>query len=1008
MGLLPDDAWSRCYDLTLALYDEAAEAAYLAHRYDQMEDYAERVLGHARTVLDTAKAVEIQVLAATAGNRLKEAVDIGVAFLDQLGFRFPRAASGEDVAERLQHVRTVLADRSIESLAAMPEMTDPTARTAMRMINALASPTYNSSPELFLCMVFTQVELFVRHGNGADAAVAYSTYALALCVVADGYEEGDAVGRLALALAEQFRAHHLKGRIYLNLYTFVHHWRHHLAETLDPLSEGHRTALAHGDLLFAALSAHVSCHHRLFTAPHLADAEAFLAANHDAIAKLDQRAVLTWTQIFWQTTQNLMGRSENPIELIGTAFNEKEEACQFEEENDKTLVFLYYFNKLILCTILEDNDSAYEHALRAEEYLHSVMGIVHVPMCRFYATIARLARFGKVDGAERDTLMATIQAHQAQMKAWADSAPMNYAHKHALLQAEILRVQGDGEQASDLYDTAIALAAENGYAGDAALANELAGRFYLTRGRRKVAGLYLGDAARGYQDWGALAKVRQLTAKYGELLGQSEALPAAALPTVPSSTRDVSRGSLDLASVLKASQAIAAEIVLDRLLDRMMRTVTENAGADRGFLICAQDGGQTRVWVETRVGDSMRILSKSGAPETGENLSTAIVNYVLATGQHVILKDAAKEGLFTSDPYVIRHEPKSVLCLPLMNRGKLNAVLYLENNLTTDAFTPRHLALLDLLTAQMAISIENAKLYEGLEERVAERTEALEDKVTELSRAYTTVRRAQRQLEAQALELQSAKEVAEAANRSKSSFLASISHELRTPLNSILGFSEILRDEPVGPVGLETFRDYAGSINESGQHLLGVINDLLDLAKIEAGRLELEPETLDVAREVAACVRLVANRAMNHGLTLNQTAAPGLPSLVADRRALRQMLFNLLSNAIKFTPRGGSVEVACTLGADGGMRVAVADTGMGISAADQESLFTPFVRTQEAQRRQIEGTGLGLALVKSLIEEHGGRVELSSAPDAGATFTLVFPPLPTIAANHPCPTAWSA
>ena len=308
----------------------------------------------------------------------------------------------------------------------------------------------------------------------------------------------------------------------------------------------------------------------------------------------------------------------------------------------------------------------------------------------------------------------------------------------------------------------------------------------------------------------------------------------------------------------------------------------------------------------------------------------------------------------------------------------------------------------------MAISIENAKLYEGLEERVAERTVALEEKVDELSRAYKTVRRAQIQLEAQAVELQDAKEAAEAANRSKSSFLASISHELRTPLNSILGFSEILRDETIGPVGFEMVREYASSINEGGQHLLGVINDLLDLAKIEAGRLELEPEPVNVAREIAACVRLVANRALDSGLILTQTPMPGMPTLVADRRALRQMLFNLLSNAIKFTPNGGSVEISCRIDVGGWIQIVVADTGIGIDAVDQARLFEPFARTQEAQRRQIEGTGLGLALVKSLIEQHGGRVELSSTPGAGTTFTLAFPPTSVIAASAPHPATQTA
>ena len=239
-------------------------------------------------------------------------------------------------------------------------------------------------------------------------------------------------------------------------------------------------------------------------------------------------------------------------------------------------------------------------------------------------------------------------------------------------------MQGEGETAAALYDTAVTLATENGYHGEAALANELAGRFYLATGRRKVARLYLGDAIRGYRQWGAAAKVQQLEGKYGDLLAQPAESQAATEATGPSSLRDVSSDRLDLASALKASQAIAAEIVLDRLLDRMMRTVTENAGAERGFLIRAPDGGQLNVWVESKVGDPTRIRANAAPSDDQDTLSTAIVNYVAATDQSVILNDAVNEGLFTSDRYVIEKQPKSVLCLPLKNRGNLIAVLYLE------------------------------------------------------------------------------------------------------------------------------------------------------------------------------------------------------------------------------------------------------------------------------------------------------------------------------------------
>jgi signal transduction histidine kinase len=209
--------------------------------------------------------------------------------------------------------------------------------------------------------------------------------------------------------------------------------------------------------------------------------------------------------------------------------------------------------------------------------------------------------------------------------------------------------------------------------------------------------------------------------------------------------------------------------------------------------------------------------------------------------------------------------------------------------------------------------------------------------------------------------------------------------------HAVLGFSEIIKEGLFGPAGNPRYREYAADIHCSGLHLVQLIDDLLDLAKIESGRVELAPEPIDLPDQIADCLRLVGERASNHGLRLEQRLADDLPRLSADRRALRQMLFNLLSNAVKFTPAGGCVTVWAEPRTDGGLTVAVADSGIGIAEDDRERLFLPFARTAEAEHRQIEGTGLGLVLVKALMERHGGSVSLSSAHGRGSTFALIFP-----------------
>jgi len=241
-------------------------------------------------------------------------------------------------------------------------------------------------------------------------------------------------------------------------------------------------------------------------------------------------------------------------------------------------------------------------------------------------------------------------------------------------------------------------------------------------------------------------------------------------------------------------------------------------------------------------------------------------------------------------------------------------------------------------------------------------------------------------------QLVEAKNSAESASRAKSEFLANMSHELRTPLNAIIGFSEILKQEPLGPLGHASYREYVRDVHESGVHLLKIINDILDLSKIEVGKLSLNEMPIDLRDAVESCIRIVRERAATAELDLTADLSAQLPILNADERMVKQVLLNLLSNAIKFTPAGGTVRVSAGINADCGMFIRIADSGIGIAPADIEMALQPFVQIDSTLQRKYQGTGLGLPLARSMVEMHGGRFIIESTVGAGTTITVHFPP----------------
>jgi serine phosphatase RsbU (regulator of sigma subunit) len=401
------------------------------------------------------------------------------------------------------------------------------------------------------------------------------------------------------------------------------------------------------------------------------------------------------------------------------------------EANDRFGIFSLYLHKLILSYLFDEYKEALINTIEAEKYVDGATGLFSVPVFYFYDSLARLAIYASLGNEEQELWREKIKNNQVKMKKWADFSPMNFQHKFDLIEAEIARVLGDYLGGIAYYDRAIMGAKTNQFIQEEALGNELAAQFYLNWGKERFAQIYIQEAHYSYTHWGATAKVKHLEKKYPLLLTTTPATPRLKTKTTTRTITGINSGAtLDLATVMKASQAISGEIVLGQLLVSLMKITIQNAGAQWGYLVL-ENQGKLLIEASGVINDDNVTALQSFPIEN--NLPVTLINYVARLKEDVVLNDAAKEGNFANDSYIITHQPKSILCTPLVNQGQLIVIVYLENNLTTGAFTPARLEVIKLLSGQAAIALENARLYQTLENKVIQRTAQLAEANQEIS-----------------------------------------------------------------------------------------------------------------------------------------------------------------------------------------------------------------------------------------------------------------------------------
>ncbi len=998
LQLLGDDSWSRNYELTFQVYTAAQEAEYLNGNFEAADLLAEAALQRAKNILDKVKVYEIKIESAIARSQQPKAVEMGEEIIEMLGLTLEEEAPKIEMA--------------IEDLANLPEMTDAYKLAAMEILDFISTAAFTINSEKCIKIYFTKLKLSVEHGNSRFSATSYMDYGF-WCVSRGEIETGYRFGKLGLKLSERFDVKRQKSTILMVFNSVIRHWKEHLRETLESLVDTFQSGLEMGELTYSGYAILIYCHHLFSTGEELELVEREQQKYLEKLQQLKLEYHVAYGSIGRQLSLNLLGRSEDNLKLVGEAFNEDEIVPILLEHSIATSLTYFYVAKTILCYSFKKPEEAIFNAQQFPKYKLGATAFIKTSQHNFYYSLALLAACRTVSEAQQKEYLTTVEANQQEMKNWAEHAPMNYQHKYALVEAEKARVLGKKWEAAELYEAAIKGAVEQKYAQEEALAKELAGEFYLSNGQDNLARFYLIESYYGYVRWGAKAKVRDLEKRYPQFITKviernTQNMPMDATVTALSTTNSGGWQLLDLPTVIKANQAISREIILEKLLESLMKIIIENVGARKGILILEnseQIGSEAtqEIW-EYREELGLSNICKS--TPLGEKLPIAALNYVTATQKDLVVNDAATAPKFVADPYVRQHQPKSILCAPLINRGKAIATIYLENNLIKGAFTRERLALLKMLCSQAAISLENAKLYQDLQASNGE-----------LKKYLKELKEAQIQL------VQSEKMSA------LGNLVAGIAHEINNPVGFISG-----NLKAVGEYVKELFegirlyqRFYPEIIPELEAEIEAMDLDYLeeDLPQLISSMKAATDRIAEISKSMRTFSRSDAEKKiefdihegidstlviLKHRLKPN-TARPEiqvvkeygrLPKVLCYPGPLNQVFMNLISNAIDALEESNSgrsysaiatnpnriiVRTRLLLG-ENAVEIRIADNGLGISQEVQQRLFDHLFTTKSVGK----GTGLGLSIARNIVEEkHGGKLTVTSSPGEGAEFAIVLP-----------------
>lgn len=927
--------------------------------------------------IELVNACCVQLVSLSNRSRYKEAFFLGVSVLKKLGISYPENNLIDVIEEEIEKYYLYERNGSIEKLEQKEFIYSKKDNAIAKLLNRIIGASLFFNPLSSFWSVLVNANLMVEKGVTKWALENSAAIILALVPLRNDYYTGYKLTKKAMFILQQKGFNEELYRIY-HLYSILNsHWLEPLEIAVYYAHKAYKGNLKSGEFEFSCFSFFTSQAGTLECCNSISEMQIEVEAALSFATKTGNMYSLQSFASFLQLVKSLKGETLSYGSFNDNTFNEEKHLKDINYNG--VALYYYYILRALSAVLFSDFKGAYTLTKKAAPHLLHVASFYIAAIYYFLTALSICKIIEEIEDAEeKQTMQKTLQESQQWLYERAKDAPFNFQHLYDIVSAEIKALKGKYDEAFKLYEKAIVESEKNKRPYHYALICEITGQRYLKLGIKKTASFYIKEAYSNFLAWEAVGKAEWMKENYKDIL----------FSNIDSQNLAMNYNSLnciDLKAIINVSQTISGEIEKDKLLGKLMEIVMQNSGSTLGHILL-KDENRLVLLVSGRLNNNSEIIIDHKEivfdnTDAKEMLPISIINYVVRT-KEVLIIDNVSIGQFEYDSYFEGTDIQSAMCMPILQQNILKGVVYLENNILSGAFTKNNIEVLKIISAQAAISIENAFLYSKLENKIRERTLQLEEEIINRITTEEALKESERQIS-----------YSKEYDKIKVEFFSNISHELRTPINVIFSALQMHEFKQKGCQCENRNKDcfkYGNIMKQNCYRLLRLVNNLIDITKIDTGYFNINEINIDIISLVENITMSVADYIENKGLYLIFDTEVEEKVIACDPEKIERIILNLLSNAVKFTDRGGTIMVNIEDGIER-ICIRVTDNGRGIPEDKLNSIFERFVQVDRSFTRDHEGSGIGLSLVKSLVELHGGTISVKSREGNGAEFIIYIP-----------------